>query len=53
MTARRIRISLSLATDVVERVDRLAAEAKLSRSAFIKAVLRQYLRMKPGSIREE
>jgi metal-responsive CopG/Arc/MetJ family transcriptional regulator len=47
-----VRVSLSLQADVLNGIDRLAAKAKVSRSAFIETVLRQYLRMKPESSRE-
>jgi metal-responsive CopG/Arc/MetJ family transcriptional regulator len=44
MATRKVRISLALSSDVLEGIDRLAVAANVSRSAFIEAVLRQYLR---------
>jgi metal-responsive CopG/Arc/MetJ family transcriptional regulator len=43
MATRKVRTSLTLSSDVLEAIDRLAVGAKVSRSAFIEAVLRQYL----------
>jgi metal-responsive CopG/Arc/MetJ family transcriptional regulator len=40
---RKVRILLTLSSDVLREVDRKAAIAKVSRSAYIEAVLRQYL----------
>lgn len=43
MAATKVRISLYLSSDVLQKVDRVAHAAKLSRSAFIEDVLRQHL----------
>jgi metal-responsive CopG/Arc/MetJ family transcriptional regulator len=40
----KVRISLTLSLEVLEGINRLAAKASVSRSAYIEAVLRQYLR---------
>jgi metal-responsive CopG/Arc/MetJ family transcriptional regulator len=40
----KVRISLTLSSDVLEGIDYLAAKAKASRSAYIEAVLCRYLR---------
>lgn len=44
MATRKVRISLTLSSDILKEVDRQAVIAKVSRSAFIEGVLRQYLR---------
>jgi metal-responsive CopG/Arc/MetJ family transcriptional regulator len=44
MAIRKVKISLTLSSDVLKEIDRLAVGAKVSRSAFIEAVLAQYLR---------
>jgi len=41
--SRKVRITLTLSSDILKKIDRAAAIAKVSRSAFIEAVLRQYL----------
>jgi metal-responsive CopG/Arc/MetJ family transcriptional regulator len=41
MAKRKVKISLTLSSDILKEVDRQAA--KVSRSAYIEAVLRQYL----------
>jgi metal-responsive CopG/Arc/MetJ family transcriptional regulator len=41
------KISVTLAAEVLAAVDRLAS-SKMSRSAFIEGVLRQYLRQRKG-----
>jgi metal-responsive CopG/Arc/MetJ family transcriptional regulator len=44
MTAKRkVRISLTLSREVLSEIDRWAAVAKVSRSAFIEGALREYL----------
>jgi metal-responsive CopG/Arc/MetJ family transcriptional regulator len=43
VATRKVRISLTLSSNILKEVDRQAAIAKVSRSAFIEAVLRQYL----------
>lgn len=43
MAIRKLRISLTLSSDVLEGIDRLALGANVSRSAFIEAVLSHYL----------
>jgi hypothetical protein len=40
---RKVRITLILSSDILKEIDRLAADAKVSRSAYIEAVLRQHL----------
>jgi hypothetical protein len=44
MAIAKVKISLSLSSDVLKGIDRLAVGAKVSRSAFIEAVLARYLR---------
>jgi metal-responsive CopG/Arc/MetJ family transcriptional regulator len=44
MATRKVRITLSLSSDILKEVDRRAAVEKVSRSAYTEAVLRQYLR---------
>jgi metal-responsive CopG/Arc/MetJ family transcriptional regulator len=44
MAPRKVRITLTLSSDIMKEVDRQAALAKVSRSAYIEEVLRQYLR---------
>jgi metal-responsive CopG/Arc/MetJ family transcriptional regulator len=43
MATRKVRIWLTLSSDVLKEVDRLALDAKVSRSAYIEAVLTQFL----------
>jgi Ribbon-helix-helix protein, copG family len=43
MASRKVQVSLTLSSDILKEVDRQAAIAKVSRSAYIEAVLRQYL----------
>jgi metal-responsive CopG/Arc/MetJ family transcriptional regulator len=38
----KVRVTVYLSTDVREKVDQAAAEAKLSRSAFVEAVLKKH-----------
>jgi metal-responsive CopG/Arc/MetJ family transcriptional regulator len=45
----KMRISLTLSSDVLKGIDHLAAKANVSRSAYIEAVLRQYLRDRDAS----
>jgi metal-responsive CopG/Arc/MetJ family transcriptional regulator len=40
----KVRVSLTLSSDVLKGIGRLAHEARVSRSAFIESVLRQHLR---------
>jgi hypothetical protein len=44
MATRRVRVWLTLSSDVLKEIDLLALEAKVLRSAFIEAVLSRYLR---------
>jgi metal-responsive CopG/Arc/MetJ family transcriptional regulator len=44
MAPRKVRITLTLSSNLLKEIDREAAIAKLSRSAYIEAVLHQYLR---------
>jgi metal-responsive CopG/Arc/MetJ family transcriptional regulator len=39
MATRRVKISITLSSDALKEIDRLALTAKVSRSAFIEAVL--------------
>jgi metal-responsive CopG/Arc/MetJ family transcriptional regulator len=43
VAARKIRVTLTLSPNILKKVDRQAAIAKVSRSVYIEAVLRQYL----------
>jgi metal-responsive CopG/Arc/MetJ family transcriptional regulator len=42
MATRKVRIWLTLSSDVLKKVDRLALDAKVSRSQYIEAVLIQF-----------
>ena len=43
MATRKVRISLTLSSEILREIDRDAAIAKVSRSAFIEDVLCQFL----------
>ena len=43
MAAPRVRVTLYLTPEILKKINREAAIAKISRSAFIEAVLRRYL----------
>jgi metal-responsive CopG/Arc/MetJ family transcriptional regulator len=47
MASQKVRITVFLSSSVLREVDRLARAARVSRSAYIEAVLRQHLRLKP------
>lgn len=46
MAPRKVRVSLTLSSSVLREIDRLALAAKVSRSQFIEAVLREHLGLK-------
>jgi len=46
----KVAVTVYLSKDVLRNVDRAAAESKLSRSAFVEAVLKQHLKGRAATL---